>query len=255
MLTKKLYEGVKWRAAALHVCYRGWPCSLPGLCRCWSYKGAGRWQLAGCLPVLFIRSYLIFFFDQDTFKNKALKLVQTELGIVLGMIFMNSMAFAIYPEFITDANRLVLPTPRLDSPLHGHFYHKSWSPGSGEPLIWFLIQAVYSPQTLALLRRIAWTTSPALIPEFDPLLAMKNKTGWYMATTAVLAAVVSFQGFVVLKFNRVVARRYFIPRSVAILLIPAFNPANQKGEGWMYRAFCAKKPLESINVDFEYELA
>ncbi len=85
-------------------------------------------------------------------------------------------------------------------------------------------QAVYSPQTLALLGGFLLYVASVLLIVFIPLLAMKNKAGWYIATTAALAtAVVSFQGFVVRSSTEWLQGGILSLGLLAILVIPAFK--------------------------------
>ena len=65
-----------------------------------------------------------------------------------------------------------------------------------------------------------------------PLMAMKNKTGWYIATaTALATAVVSFQGFIVRNSTEWLQGGLLSTVLLAILLIPAFKQfLIEKGE-------------------------
>ncbi len=255
MLAKKLYEGVKWaRAAALGMfaipSVGGMTMLIPWFVLVlaeYPEKGVPAHTISGMPPVmavLFINLlfyFIILFSDQDTFKNKALKLVPyTGLGIVSGMVFMNGQHGVRYfihipGEFITDANGLVSanPTPPPFTSALAHFItnldHLDW-----RTFDMVSDQAVYSPQTLALLLGgfLLYIASVLLIVSI-PLLAMKNKTGWYMATTAALAtAVVSFQGFVVRSSTEWLQGGILSLGLLAILLIPAFkNLLIEKGEG------------------------
>lgn len=196
------------------------------------------------MPILFVN--LLFYFvillaDQDTLKNKALKLVPfTALGIVSGMVFMNGQHGVRYfihipGEFVTDANGLITanPTPPPFTSALAHYItnldHLDW-----RTFEMVSDQAVYSPQTLALLLGgfMLYVASALLIISI-PLLAMKNKAGWYMATSAALAtAIVSFQGFIVRHSTEWLQGGMLSTILLAILLIPAFkNLLIEKGDG------------------------
>lgn len=254
MLAKKLYDGVKWaRAAALGLfaipSVAGITMMIPWFVLVlaeYPEKSVPPHTINGmppAMPILFVN--LLFYFvillaDQDTLKNKALKVVPyTALGIVSGMVFMNGQHGVRYfihipGEFITDANGLVAanPTPPPFTSTLAHYItnldHLDW-----RTFDMVSENAVYSPQTLALLLGgfLLYAASVLLIVSI-PLLAMKNKTGWYMATTAALAtAVVSFQGFVVRSSTEWLQGGILSLGLLAILVIPAFkNLLIEKGE-------------------------
>ncbi len=94
-------------------------------------------------------------------------------------------------------------------------------------------QAAYSPQTLALLLGgiLLYIASVLLIVSI-PLMAMKKKAGWYIATMSALAtSIVRFQGFVVRHSTEWLQGGVFSAILLAILLIPAFkNLLIEKGE-------------------------
>jgi hypothetical protein len=255
MLAKKLYEGVKWaRAAALGLfaipSVAGITMMIPWFVLVlaeYPDKGVPQHTITGmppALPILFVN--LLFYFiillaDQDTLKNKALKVVPyTALGVVSGMVFMNGQHGVRYfihipGEFITDANGLVSanPTPPPFTSALAHYItnldHLDW-----KTFDMVSDQAVYSPQTLALLLGgfLLYIASVLLMISI-PLMAMKNKTGWYIATTAALAtAVVSFQGFLVRSSFEWLQGGILSLGLLVILLIPAFkNLLIEKGEG------------------------
>jgi hypothetical protein len=254
MLAKKLYEGVKWaRAAALGMfaipSVGGMTMLIPWFVLVlaeYPEKGVPPHTISGMPPVLFVLFinllfyFIILFSDQDTLKNKALKLVPyTALGIVSGMVFMNGQHGVRYfihipGEFATDANGLITanPTPPPFTSSLAHFItnldHLDW-----QTFEFVSEKAVYSPQTLALLLGgfLLYVASVLLIVSI-PMLAMKNKTGWYLATTAALAtAVVSFQGFVIRHSTEWLQGGVLSAILLAILLIPAFkNLLIEKGE-------------------------
>jgi hypothetical protein len=162
------------------------------------------------------------------------------LGIVSGMVFMNGQHGVRYfihipGEFVTGADGLITanPTPPPFTSSLAHYItnldHLDW-----KTFDMVSDQAVYSPQTLALLLGgfLLYAASVLLIVSI-PMLAMKNKTGWYMATTAALAtAVVSFQGFIVRSSTEWLQGGVLSLGLFAILLIPAFkNLLIEKGEG------------------------
>ncbi|GAB1471639.1 hypothetical protein MASR2M66_25170 [Chloroflexota bacterium] len=254
VLSKKLYEGAKWaRAAALGMfaipSVAGMTMMIPWFVLVLSEypeKGVPAHTVTGMppsMPILFVS--LLFYFimllaDQDTLKNKMLKVVPyTLLGIVSGMVFMNGQHGARYfihipGEFVTDASGLISvnPTPPpFTSPL-AHYItnldHLDW-----RTFDMLSDKAVYSPQTLALLLGgfLLYIASVLLIVSI-PLMAMKNKVGWYMATASALAtAVVSFQGFVVRSSTEWLQGGLLSSVLLVVLLIPAFkNLLIEKGE-------------------------
>lgn len=254
VLAKKLYEGVKWaRAAALGLfaipSVAGMTMMIPWFVLVlaeYPEKGVPPHTISGMppvMPILFVNLlfyFIILFADQDTLKNKALKLIPyTALGVVSGMVFMNGQHGVRYfihlpGNFTTDANGLIIanPTPPpFTSPL-AHYItnldHLDW-----KTFEFVSEKAVYSPQTLALLLGgfLLYISSVLLIVSI-PLLAMKNKTGWYIATiTALATAVVSFQGFVVRHSTEWMQGGVLSTILLAILLIPAFkNLFIEKGE-------------------------
>jgi hypothetical protein len=254
MLAKKLYDGVKWaRAAALGLfaipSVAGITMMIPWFVLVlaeYPEKGVPLHTINGmppAMPILFVN--LLFYFvillaDQDTLKDKALKVVPyTALGIVSGMVFMNGQHGVRYfihipGEFVTGADGLITanPTPPPFTSALAHYItnldHLDW-----KTFEMVSENAVYSPQTLALLLGgfLLYISSVLLIVSI-PLMAMKNKAGWYMATaTALATAVVSFQGFVVRSSTEWLQGGLLSSVLLAILLIPAFkNLLIEKGE-------------------------
>jgi len=254
VLAKKLYEGVKWaRAAALGMfaipSVAGMTMLIPWFVLVlaeYPEKGVPPHTVNGMPPamlILFVN--LLFYFiillaDQDTLKNKALKLVPyTALGVVSGMVFMNGQHGVRYfihipGEFVTDASGMVSanPTPPPFTSALAHYItnldHLDW-----RTFDMLSDKAIYSPQTLALLLGgfLLYIASVLLIVSI-PLMAMKNKVGWYMATaTALATVVVSFQGFVVRSSTEWLQGGLLSSVLLAILLIPAFkNLLIEKGE-------------------------
>ena len=220
VLAKKLYQGELWaRATALGLfaipSVAGMTMAIPWFVLVlaeYPEKGVPPHTISGMpdsMPILFLG--LLFYFiillaDKDTLKNKLMKLVPyTFVGIVSGMVFMNGQHGARYfihipGKFMKDANGLITANPNPEpftSPL-AHYItnldHLDW-----RTFEFLSDKPVYSPQTLALLLGgyLLYVSSVLLIIAI-PLMAMKKKSGWYIATgTALATAVVSFQGFVV----------------------------------------------------------
>lgn len=254
VLAKKLYDGVKWaRAAALGLfavpSVAGMTMMIPWFVLVlaeYPEKGVPPHTITGmppAMPILFVS--LLFYFvmllvDQDTLKNKALKLIPyTALGIVSGMVFMNGQHGVRYfiqipGEFVTGADGLITanPTPPPFTSALAHYItnldHLDW-----QTFEFVSEKAVYSPQTLALLLGgfLLYIASVLLIVSI-PLMAMKNKTGWYIATaTALATAVVSFQGFIVRHSTEWLQGGLLSTVLLVILLIPAFKQfLIEKGE-------------------------
>lgn len=254
MLAKKLYDGTAWaRAMALGLfaipAVAGMTMMIPWFVLVlaeYPEKGVPPHTISGMPPVMpvlllgLLFYFVILFADKDTLKNKALKLIPfTALGIVSGMVFMNGQHGVRYfihipGEFTTGASGLIAanPTPPpFTSPL-AHYItnldHLDW-----QTFEMVSEQAVYSPQTLALLLGgfLLYISSVLLIVSI-PLMAMKKKAGWYIATgTALATAVVSFQGFVVRHSTEWMQGGVLSAILLAILLIPAFkNFFIEKGE-------------------------
>ena len=246
VLAKKIYDGVKWaRAAALGLfaipSVAGMTMMIPWFVLVlaeYPEKGVPAHTITGMPPAMpiillgLLFYFIILFADQDTLKNKALKLIPfTALGIVSGMVFMNGQHGVRYfihipGEFTTDANGLITanPNPPLFTTPLAHYItnldHLDW-----KTFEMVSDQAVYSPQTLALLLGgfLLYIASILLIVSI-PLMAMKNKTGWYIATaTALATAVVSFQGFIVRSSTEWLQGGLLSTVLLAILLIPAFK--------------------------------
>ena len=246
VVAKKLYDGVKWaRAATLGLfaipSVAGMTMMIPWFVLVlaeYPEKGVPPHTINGmppAMPILFVN--LLFYFiiliaDTDTLKNKALKLIPyTALGIVSGMVFMNAQHGVRYfihipGEFVTGADGLITanPTPPPFTSALAHYItnldHLDW-----QTFEFVSEKAVYSPQTLALLLGgfLLYIASVLLIVSI-PLMAMKNKTGWYIATATTLATVVvSFQGFIVRHSTEWLQGGMLSAVLLAILLIPAFK--------------------------------
>ena len=254
MLARKLYDGAAWaRAAALGLfaipSVAGVTMMIPWFVLVlaeYPEKGVPPHTISGmpsAMPILLVGLlfyFIILFSDTDTLKNKFLKLIPfTAMGMVSGMVFMNGQHGVRYfihipGEFVTNANGLITANPTtipFTSNL-AHYItnldHLNW-----KTFEFVSEQAVYSPQTLALLLGgfLLYISSVMLIIAI-PLMAMKNKTGWYIATAAALAtAVVSFQGFIVRGSTEWLQGGILSALLLAILLIPTFkNFFIEKGE-------------------------
>lgn len=251
---KKLYDGMKWaRAVALGLfaipSVAGITMMIPWFVLVlaeYPEKGVPPHTISGmppAMPILFVN--LLFYFiillaDTDTLKNKALKLIPyTALGVVSGMVFMNGQHGVRYfihipGEFVTGADGLITanPTPPPFTSALAHSItnldHLHW-----QTFEFISDKAVYSPQTLALLLGgfLLYIASVLLIVSI-PLMAMKNKAGWYIATaTALATVVVSFQGFIVRHSIEWLQGGMLSAVLLAILLIPAFKQfLIEKGE-------------------------
>ncbi|MEA2008814.1 MAG: hypothetical protein U9O54_06805, partial [Chloroflexota bacterium] len=197
MLSKKLYQGLKWaRATALGLfavpSVAGMTMIIPWFVLVlaeYPEKGVPPATVSGippAMPIMFIGLifyFVILFADKDTIKNKLLKAVPfTFLGIVSGMVFMNGQHGVRYfihipGNFIEGANGLITANPDpvpFTSPL-AHFItnldHLDWV-----TFEFLSKEAVYSPQTLALLLGgFMLYISSALLIISIPLMAMKKK--------------------------------------------------------------------------------
>ncbi len=246
MLIKKLYDGEKWaRAAAMGIyaipAVGGITMVIPWFVLVlaeYPEKGVPAATISGippAMPIMFLGLlfyYIILLADKDSLKNKILKLIPyTLVGVVAGMVFMNGQHGVRYfihipGDFITNAQGLVTANPNLvpfTSPLaHSitNLDHLDW-----RTFEFTSEQMVYSPQTLALLLGgyLNYVSAAILILAI-PFLAMKNKIGWYMATTAALAtAAASFQGFFVRHSTEWLQGGFLSLALLIILLIPIFK--------------------------------
>lgn len=248
MLAKKLYQGALW-ARALALGFFAIP-SVAGITMAipwfvlvlaeYPEKGVPPHTYSGMppsMPVLFVG--LLFYFivllaDKDTIKNKLLKLVPyTFVGIVSGMVFMNGQHgvryFIFIPsKFTKGPDGLITANPNpepITSPL-AHMItnldHLDWRTFE---LLHDIHSPVYSPQTLALLLGgyLLYISSVLLIIAI-PLMALKKKSGWYIATSTALAtAVVSFQGFFVRHSMEWMQGGILSTLLFVILLLPIFR--------------------------------
>jgi len=246
MIAKKLYQGALWaRALALGLfaipSVAGIAMAIPWFVLVlgeYPEKGVPPHTYSGMppsMPILFIG--LLFYFvillaDKDTLKNKLLKLVPfTFVGIVSGMVFMNGQHGVRYfihipGNFTRDANGLVTANPNpppFTSPLAHYITNLDFLDWKTFELIHET--PVYSPQTLALLLGgyLLYVSSVLLIIAI-PLMALKKKSGWYIATSTALAtAVVSFQGFFVRHSTEWLQGGILSLLLFVILLLPIFR--------------------------------
>ncbi len=246
MLAKKLYDGEKWaRATALGLyaipAVGGITMVIPWFVLAlaeYPEKGVPPATISGMPPAMPIMLlgllfyYIILFADNDSVKNKFLKLIPfTGIGVVSGMVFMNGQHGVRYfihipGNFITNAQGLITANPDLlplTSPLaHSitNLDHLHW-----QTFEFLSEQMVYSPQTLALLLGgyLNYASSAILVLAI-PFMAMKKKVGWYMATTAALAtAASSFQGYFVRHSFEWLQGGFLSLGLLIILLIPIFK--------------------------------
>ncbi|NQU30206.1 MAG: hypothetical protein HQ525_06025 [Anaerolineae bacterium] len=220
MLSKKLMQGTHWARATVLGLFAapavgGMTMVIPWFVLVlaeYPEKGVPAATISGMpavAPVLFISLaiyYVILFSDTDSIKHKLQKLIPfTLMGVISGMVFMNGQHGVRYfihipGNFIKNAEGLIVGNPNpplITDPLSSvitNLEHLHWQ--TFEPLAQPIL---YSPQTLALLLGgFMLYVSSALLIIAIPLMAMKKKAGWYIATSTALAtAFVSVQGFVV----------------------------------------------------------
>ena len=246
MLSKKVYDGAKWARATMLGLFAvpsvgGMVMVIPWFVLVlaeYPEKGVPPATIHGMpavAPVLFISLlfyYIILFSDTDTIKNKLLKFVPfTFMGVVSGMVFMNGQHGVRYfihipGNFVTNAQGLIegnRTPPLITDPLSNmitNLDHLDW-----RTFEYLSDKAVYSPQTLALLLGgfLLYVSSVLLLIAI-PLMAMKNKAGWYIATSTALAtAVVSIQGFIVRHSMEWLQGGMLSLLLLVILLIPVFK--------------------------------
>ena len=254
ILSKKLYQGVEWaRAAALGLfavpAVAGMTMIIPWFVLVlaeYPEKGVPAPTIGGMPPAMVILIlglifyFVILFADTDSIKNKIIKFVPfTFAGIVSGMVFMNGQHGVRYfihipGRFTTGADGLITasPTPVPFTSKLAHYLtnldHLDW-----RTFEFISEKAVYSPQTLALLLGgfLLYISSVLLIISI-PLMAMRNKAGWYIAvSTALGTAAVSFQGFLVRGSSEWLQGAMLSAVLFIILMIPVFkNMVLPKGE-------------------------
>jgi len=246
VLSKKLYQGSKWARATVLGLFAvpsvgGMVMVIPWFVLVlaeYPEKGVPAATIHGMptvAPVLFISLlfyFIVLFSDKDTIKNKLLKAVPfTFMGVVSGMVFMNGQHGVRYfihipGNFIKNAAGLVVGNPNpplITDPLSNvitNLDHLNWQ--TFEPLAQ---SPIYSPQTLALLLGgfLLYVSSVLLLIAI-PLMAVKNKAGWYIATSTALAtAFVSVQGFVVRHSMEWLQGGILSLLLFVILLLPVFK--------------------------------
>ena len=152
--------------------------------------------------------YIFLLMDQDTLKNKLLKLVPyTALGIVAGMVFMNGQHgvryFIFIPELLTanapnSLNVLGNFFTNLDHYDALDLVRVSQAQIDAGELI-ASKEAVYNPNTLLLLLGgyMNYASSYLMVIAI-PFLAMKKKIGYYIvSSTALATALIGFNGYIV----------------------------------------------------------
>ena len=163
-------------------------------------------------PVLWTMVFgLIFYYvfllaDQDTIKNKIIKLIPyTFLGVVAGMVFMNGQHgvryFIFIPEYLTHASSF--------DPLGNFFTNldhynalalvKTSQAQIDAGELAKTAKAIYDPNTLTLLLGgfMNYASSYLMILAI-PFLAMKKKFGYYtVLATALATALIGFDGYIV----------------------------------------------------------
>ncbi|MGD9487908.1 MAG: hypothetical protein AB7W47_07800 [Calditrichaceae bacterium] len=225
VIAKKVYEGEEWaRSTMLGLAaipsVAGMTMLIPWMVLVVSDYSTG--PVPGILPppadisvmppVLWTMVFgLIFYYifllaDQDSLKNKILKLIPyTYLGIVAGMVFMNGQHgvryFIFIPEYLTHTSSL--------EPLGNFFTNldhydalalvttSQAAINAGE--IAKTTEAVYNPNTLTLLLGgfMNYASSYLMILAI-PFLAMKKKIGYYtVLATALATALIGFDGYIV----------------------------------------------------------
>ena len=152
--------------------------------------------------------YIFLLMDQDTLKNKLLKLVPyTALGIVAGMVFMNGQHGVRYFIFIPEL--LTANAPNSFNVLGNFFTNLDHYDAldlvrvsqaqidAGELIA--SKEAVYNPNTLLLLLGgyMNYVSSYLMVIAI-PFLAMKKKIGYYIvSSTALATALIGFNGYIV----------------------------------------------------------
>ncbi len=221
----KVYEGEKWARStmlgfAAIPSVAGMTMLIPWMVLVVSDYSKG--PVAGILPppegistmppVLWTMVFgLIFYYifllaDQDTIKNKILKLIPfTFLGVVAGMVFMNGQHgvryFIFLPEYLTHTSSLD-PLGNFFTNLD-HYNALALVTTSQAQIdagqITKTAQAVYNPNTLTLLLGgfMNYASSYLMIIAI-PFLAMKKKFGYYtVLATALATALIGFDGYFV----------------------------------------------------------
>ncbi|MCP5061660.1 MAG: hypothetical protein GY936_04245 [Ignavibacteriae bacterium] len=150
--------------------------------------------------------YIFLLMDQDTIKNKLIKVVPyTFLGIVAGMVFMNGQHGVRYFIFIPEYLEYTSSLTQL-----GNFYTnldhydaiglvKTSQQQIDAGLLKHTTEAIYDPNTLTLLLGgfMNYAASYLMVLAI-PFLAMKKKFGYYTVLfTALATALIGFDGYFV----------------------------------------------------------
>jgi hypothetical protein len=225
LLTKKVYEGEHWaRSTMLGLsaipAVAGMTMLIPWMVLVVSDYSTG--PVAGILPppegiavmppvmwvmLLGLLFYYIFLLaDQDTIKNKILKLIPyTFLGVVAGMVFMNGQHgvryFIFLPEYLTYTSAFE-PLGNFFTNLD-HYNALELTTISQAQIdagqIARNAKAVYDPNTLTLLLGgFGNYIASFMMVLAIPFLALKKKAGYYIVSVAALAtALIGLDGFIV----------------------------------------------------------
>ncbi len=225
VLVKKVYDGEHWaRGTMLGLsaipAVAGMTMLIPWMVLVVSDYSTG--PVAGIMPppegiatmppVLWTMIFgLLFYFifllmDQDTLKNKILKLIPyTFLGVVAGMVFMNGQHgvryFIFIPEYLTYTSSFD-PLGNFFTNLD-HYDALALVTTSQAQIdagqIAKTIEPIYDPNTLTLLLGGFMNYAASGLMVFAiPFLALKKKAGYYIVSTAALAtALIGLDGFIV----------------------------------------------------------
>ncbi len=150
--------------------------------------------------------YIFLLVDQDTLKNKIIKIIPyTFLGVVAGMVFMNGQHGVRYFIFIPEYLEYTSSLTQL-----GNFYTnldhydaiglvKTSQQQIDAGLLTHTAEAIYDPNTLTLLLGgfMNYASSYLMVIAI-PFLAMKKKFGYYTVLfTALATALIGFDGYFV----------------------------------------------------------
>lgn len=225
VLAKKVYDGEYWaRGTMLGLsaipAVAGMTMLIPWMVLVVSDYSTG--PVAGIMPppegiatmppvlwtmVFGLLFYFVFLFmDQDTIKNKILKLIPyTFLGVVAGMVFMNGQHgvryFIFIPEYLTYTSSFE-PLGNFFTNLD-HYDALALVTTSQAQIdagqLAKTTEAIYDPNTLTLLLGgfMNYVASGLMVLAI-PFLALKKKVGYYIVSTAALAtALIGLDGFIV----------------------------------------------------------
>jgi len=195
--------------------------------------------------------YIFLFADQDSIKNKILKLIPyTFLGIVAGMVFMNGQHGVRYFIFIPE---LLTQNPPGDFNPLGNFFTNLDHYNSialttisqaqvnvlqSDQMVGIVDKAhnvtqqivrfskpTYDPNTLVLLLGgfMNYAASYLMVLAI-PFLAMKNKFGYYTVLgTALATTLIGFQGYIIRNSFEWAVGGFMSLALLVIFLIPAFK--------------------------------